>query len=457
MAHARQTQLKTALENELPKISDEAIRQFVKDNYADAEAIEDSASDGLLEGGIKVEGRTMFARYVLYKNSRELDEGGPVFGALRRLYRVCEDAVEAVGRGQAAAHAGAIEVFRPDLVTDRLEEFYGLSTQYRDERIEALSDAMKRHLYPRDLPSDRMWGAGERRFRDRGHWKKIRFKTVQNAAEQKPLDDKVLNTTTGKWTLPEVDVPFPKTEEAVEEVCHLIERMMFLAKFVTSWESVHTFHTRFWRRVSRARASGPGYRGLTVSEIVYAYDQYQEYWEYMGKKIMDGKQKSNEPTTFTECVENCLPEDDFNLIRMAMHLDARPEAGGAAGGGVGRNRKRDRSSTPPKASKLEKGKGEKGQASGKGAEFWKDKHAKVVQELNATRTKLATQKWKPGGASRNTEAETHQRDPKKGGGGKRGSKPTRQPEDATQDAKEKCKFYAEGKCRFGGKCRYSHE
>ncbi len=146
-------------------------------------------------------------------------------------------------------------------------------------------------------------------------------------------------------------VGFDDLDEAgLEEACHIIERLMFLAQFIQDWESVHTCHLRFWRRVQRAKRSGPGYRQLTVSEITHAYDQYQDYWEHMGKKIHSGTVDTaeGEPATFDECVKGCLPEHDFNLIRMAMNLDACPGGGKGGEGGRGPKRDRERFGTPPK-------------------------------------------------------------------------------------------------------------
>ena len=470
-AAARSAALKKALVEAVAEIADEPTRLHITAKYTDAEMVAESASDSMLSTGtgdasqtIQVAAKTLFARHVLDKMGQSPEEeGGPTFAALQILYRRCAAATTTVGNTGALVHTGAIEVYRADLATDHLEEFFNLGEKYRDARVAALEAQMHRKLFPQDLPSDRMWGIAEKRIRERGFWKKVLFKKVQNAQEAKPLEDSRGVTKHGRWTLPPLDSPFPQNEHGLEEACHIIERLMFLSQFIQTWDSVHTFHTRFWRRVHRAKRGGPGYRQLTVTEIAYAYDQYQNYWEHVGKKIHSGTvdAANGDPADFDECVRECLPEDDFNLIRMAMNLDARPSGGPGAGG---RGAKRERSDTPPRRSdkggKGGKSKGMKGEhrpakATPDGQdEHWKNKHAKVVEELKKAQVKLGALKWQGGG----------------GGGGKGGggtaapaaaaTKAEARPQGLDGGAKKgACRWHKQqaGSCKWGDACKFTHE
>ncbi len=304
---------------------------------------------------VTVPAKHVFARAVcvhLSGNGREPPQTGSAhYGQLANCWVECDAAC----RRQTGIDPKA-EAYPADLVSTDANEFYTLNPLYKQARVDALATALSRELLHKELPSDRVWGRLERTLRVYGRWKRVDMDKIQNAFGQKPLDERTLLRAQkeGRWILPPLQEKLPGTETELEEHVWLLERGMFLANFATMWESIVTFHRRFWLKVRASHSPPPGHRALTVSEIIWSYQKYQDYWEAMSRRILLQRQSRHEPQDFDEMIRERMPPDEFDLLELRLNL--RPRLSGP-GGSAPTSRDSTAASATPKGGRVGKGKG----------------------------------------------------------------------------------------------------
>ena len=159
---------------------------------------------------------------------------------------------------------------------------YDLNPEYRKQRLQALNTARRCEVDPARIPSLRMWGRWERLRRNNQEFEAVAATKVQSdaaararpaAAELKPGVGGVL-----AWRMPPISEAPAGGLVELEEVCYLIENLLFLCGWVKDIDCLVTFHERFWSRVRRSKQPMPGYRPMALTEVQHALCLFQCQW-----------------------------------------------------------------------------------------------------------------------------------------------------------------------------------
>ena len=202
------------------------------------------------------------------------------------------------------------------------EEYDALKPEYMRRRFKELDRLRNHEVEDARLPSLRLWGKYEKLKRENHEFEPLLPNKVQSEAlaAKKTGAPQLVPAVAGALArrLPAIDEQAPHALHQLETWCYVVENLLLLTGWVQDVRHVETFHGRFWARVRHSMNPAPGYRGLSMPELLHAYLLSQNQW----------KRAARDQDAIGEGVMNSLPPKTDEMdgrLAMAPRLANAPQ------------------------------------------------------------------------------------------------------------------------------------